>query len=591
MMGYWEERQEAMYKAGEMKVNQYFTGLEKAFNQTRRELQKTIEGFYFRYAEENGFSYSAAQRCLDAEELGELQDFIDLAMKNIGRYNQQVNNMSLRARITRYQALEAQVDAILRQLYAIDYEAEAEKTMQEVYEDTYYRTWYNADQYHGFHAEFAQINPGAVQTLLEYPFNGAAFSRRLWKQKDHLQAQLMEAVTTMLIQGKHPSTLTKDFAKKMNSKKFDAYRLLHTESSFLMSEAAHAGYVEDGVPKYEILATLDSKTCGVCGELDSKVYEVGKEVVGVNKPPFHPLCRCTTVPHYDDTPTEGLTRAARDADGNSIEVPADMTYSEWKKVVDEGGDFTSWKKPGKQGDSENQKRYAARREEWKRRRKPEASKAVSSKDPEKTEKPILNRDEIVEQAKLYGAELEKNISLLKYDNGYPISNYLNEKLGYDKKPSVVSSQEFEQFKEEGKTILYRGVTDYKEISAHDMVEQFKYGNFYCGRGIYGYGTYTDTNKAVANYYAYDSGITDNGKVMEMILTDDAKIVDYLEIFTEYEKTGIPKIVGEKPESYQDVLDNVGAYASIKGYDAISLNGFQNKNHVVILNRGKVIVKE
>lgn len=331
-MGYWQERQEAMYKAGEMRVNKYFTRLEKAFNQTRRELQKTIDAFYFRYAEENGLSFATAQKKLDAEELGELRDFIDLAMQNIGRYNQQVNNMSIKARITRYQALEAQVDAILRQLYAIDYGAEAEKTMQEVYGDTYYRTWYNADQYHGFHAEFAQVSPTVVEKLLEYPFNGAAFSERLWKQKDHLQAQLMEAVTTMLIQGRHPSTLTKDFAKKMQSKKFDAYRLLHTESSFLMSEATHAGYKEDGVEKYEILATLDSKTCNVCGELDNKVYEVGKEVTGVNMPPFHPLCRCTTVPHYDDTPTEGLTRVARDSEtGKNYEVPTDMSWKEWKK--------------------------------------------------------------------------------------------------------------------------------------------------------------------------------------------------------------------------------------------------------------------
>lgn len=332
MMGYWEKRQEAMYKVGEMKVNQYFNRLEKAFNQTRRELQKTIDAFYFRYAEENGLSFAAARKKLDAEELGELRDFIDLAMKNIGKYNQQVNNMSIKALITRYQALEAQVDAILRQLYVIDYEAEAEKTMQEVYEDTYYRTWYNADQYHGFHAEFAQVNPTVVEKLLEYPFNGAAFSERLWKQKDHLQSQLMEAVTTILIQGRHPSTLTKDFAKKMNSKKFDAYRLLHTESSFLMSEATHAGYKEDGVEKYEILATLDSKTCNVCGELDNKVYEVGKEITGVNMPPFHPLCRCTTVPHYDDTPTEDLTRVARNPEtGKTYEVPADMNYKEWKK--------------------------------------------------------------------------------------------------------------------------------------------------------------------------------------------------------------------------------------------------------------------
>lgn len=359
-MDYWQKRQEAMYKAGEMQVNQYFKRLEKAFNQSKRELQKTIEAFYFRYAEENGLSFAAAQKRLDAEELGELKDFIDLAMQNIGRYNQKVNNMSIKARITRYQALEMQVDAILRQLYAIDYQAESERTMQEVYEDTYYRTWYSIDQYHGFHQAFAQVEPRTVEKLLEYPFNGAVFSSRIWKQKDHLQTQLTEAVTTMLIQGRHPSTLAREFAKKMQSKKFDAYRLLHTESSFLMSEAAHAGYVEDGVPKYEILATLDSKTCGVCGELDNKVYEVGKEVVGVNKPPFHPLCRCTTVPHYDDTPTEGLTRAARDADGNSIEVPADMTYKQWhEQYVEKNPDkrLAERKLRNKKTDNEQFQRY------------------------------------------------------------------------------------------------------------------------------------------------------------------------------------------------------------------------------------------
>ena len=338
-MDYWETRQAEMYQAGEMRVNQYFARLEKAFNQTKRELQKTIEAFYFRYAKENGLSYAEAQKRLDKEELGELKDFIALAMQNIGKYNQTVNNMSIKARITRYQALEAEVDAILRQLYAVDYEAMAEETMREVYEESYYHTWYNIDQYRGFHAAFSKVEPRIVETLLEYPFNGANFSSRLWKQKDHLQTQLMESLTTMMIQGRHPSTLAKDFAKKMQSKKFDAYRLLHTESSFLMSEATHAGYKEDGVEKYQILATLDSKTCGVCGDLDGDVHEVDKAVVGVNMPPFHPLCRCTDTPYREGVDHSSLTRTARDADGNYIDVPADMTYKEWrKKFIEKASD-------------------------------------------------------------------------------------------------------------------------------------------------------------------------------------------------------------------------------------------------------------
>ena len=331
MMDYWKKRQLETYKAGEMQVNQYYTKLEKAFNQTKRELQKAIGSFYFRYAEENGLSYAAAQVRLSKEELRELEDFITLAMDNIGKYNQTVNNMSIKARITRYQALEAQIDALLRELYAIDYQTSGEKAMQEVYAESYYRTWYNIDQYKGFHAAFAQINPLDVEELLKYPFNGANFSARIWKQKEYLQTQLMESITTMMVQGKNPQTLASDFAKKMNTKKFDAYRLLHTESSFLINEATHAGYKEDGVEKYQILATLDSKTCDICGDKDGDVYAVDKAVVGENMPPFHCFCRCTDFPYYDGMDTPDMTRAARDpGTGKYVDVPADMTYKEWK---------------------------------------------------------------------------------------------------------------------------------------------------------------------------------------------------------------------------------------------------------------------
>ena len=329
-MSYWEKRQEETYKAGEMTINQYFKGLEKSFNQAKQELQKTVESFYWRYAEENGLTYAAAQKRLDKMELKGLRDFVDKAMKNIGKYNQDVNNMSIKARMTRYQALEAQVDAILRELYAVDYQADAEEMMSGLYQETYHRTWYDADRYRGFHAQFAQIEPRTMETVLKYPFNGANFSDRLWKQKEHLQSQLMESITTMMVQGTSPQNLAKDFAKKMQAKKFDAYRLLHTEGSYVMSEATHAGYKEDGVEQYQILATLDSKTCGICGRLDGKIYPVAEAVTGKNMPPFHPFCRCTDVPYYPDTPTDGK-RAARDADGNGIEVPENMTYAEWKK--------------------------------------------------------------------------------------------------------------------------------------------------------------------------------------------------------------------------------------------------------------------
>ena len=56
---------------------------------------------------------------------------------------------------------------------------------------------------------------------------------------------------------------------------------------------------------------------------------------GVTAPPFHPWCRSVTVPYFDDEFSLG-ERAARDEDGKTYYVPADMTYKEWQRSFVEG---------------------------------------------------------------------------------------------------------------------------------------------------------------------------------------------------------------------------------------------------------------
>lgn len=331
---YWEKRQEQKFLAGEKKIEDYYKGLQRAFEKARQDIHSIINDFYWRYAQENQFTFASAQIKLNKEELVGLNEFIKLVEENMGKYNLKVTNMSLRARITRYQALEKQIDATLQQLYAIEYQHKGEELLKDLYEDSYYRTWRNIDQYTGFHAEFAQVNHLAVEELIKYPFNGANFSTRLWKQKDAVMQQLNESITTMLIQGKNPNTLSKDFAKKFDTKEFEARRLLHTEGTFIMEQGTLAAYKEDGIEKYEILATLDTRTSEICQHQDGKVYDVDKAVVGVNLSPFHPFCRTTTTPWYDDM--EVTTRSARASNGKAIKVPSSMTYGEWKKeYIDE----------------------------------------------------------------------------------------------------------------------------------------------------------------------------------------------------------------------------------------------------------------
>lgn len=327
---YWEKRQLKRYTSGEKKLIEHYKKLEKVMEQSRKDLEAVINKFYIEYASENEISYAEAQKQLNKREIGELKDFIDRVNEHMGEYDQELNNMSIKARITRYEALLKQIDAVLQRTYT-EYEQASLKELTGIYEDTYYRACFDIDQYNGFHKEFAQLDQKGIMEIINYPFDGRSFSDRIWKQKDFLLDKLTQSFTQMIVQGKHPKTLSKEFAKQFKSREYDAYRLLHTEYSYLAENASQKAYEEDEVPAYKYLATLDSRTCGVCGKLDGRVVKMGDGKFGVNMPPLHPLCRCTTVPYYEEL-DENVTRIARNKDGENIEVHYDMSYEEWKKL-------------------------------------------------------------------------------------------------------------------------------------------------------------------------------------------------------------------------------------------------------------------
>lgn len=43
------------------------------------------------------------------------------------------------------------------------------------------------------------------------------------------------------------------------------------------------------------MASFGERTCDVCGGLDGQRFKLSEKQPGVNFPPLHPNCRCTTV--------------------------------------------------------------------------------------------------------------------------------------------------------------------------------------------------------------------------------------------------------------------------------------------------------
>lgn len=111
----------------------------------------------------------------------------------------------------------------------------------------------------------------------------------------------------------------------------NAATVIRTALSHVSNEARNETYRQndDIIEKYEIVATLDSRTSTICRSLDGQEYEIGKGPM----PPFHPNCRTTTAPVISsefDFLDKGAKRAAKGAEGGT-QVSADTTYYEFLK--------------------------------------------------------------------------------------------------------------------------------------------------------------------------------------------------------------------------------------------------------------------
>lgn len=160
--------------------------------------------------------------------------------------------------------------------------------------------------------------------------DGKTFSDRIWKDQKTLVDELYKEFTISATRGSNLKEAARRMSRKMDVSYKKCLRLLNTEDSFFSNKAVMDAYQNTTAEEYMILATLDRKTCDICGDQDTKHYKIKDAKVGVNMPPFHPNCRCTTVVYFGDDEDMPKERMMRDKDGKSVKTEY-MSYDEWKK--------------------------------------------------------------------------------------------------------------------------------------------------------------------------------------------------------------------------------------------------------------------
>lgn len=340
---YWRKRAIELAEKQKREDDDLCLRFHREYERILHELDKEISIFYARYAANESVSMADARRLLRDAELEDfrmsLDEFRDKALA--GGFDKELEEVYLRSRISRLQALQTQVELRMMELFGSQRDVLRDH-LQERYTDTYYRTVYAVSQQADVASTFARIDPQTVEKILATPWAGSEFSSRIWADKDKLTRELMQTLSRGFVRGDSLDRMTKEFAQRMGVSESRAATLIHTESAHMAAEAAEQGYRETGVQSYRFEAALDLKTCAVCGALDQREFPMAEHETGINYPPLHPRCRCTTVPVTGFQ--IGSKRAARNpATGKTEYVEKKLTYEEWrKKYVEENADKNEW---------------------------------------------------------------------------------------------------------------------------------------------------------------------------------------------------------------------------------------------------------
>ena len=154
---YWQGRFEQLEKASHQEALSTYSQIESLYYQTQQDIERKINNWYVRFANNNGISISEAKRLLNSNELKEfkwdVQEYIKYGHEN--KLNEgwmkELENSSAKYHISRLEALKIQTQQSMEVLFGNQLD-EVDKMVSNIYTNNYYHTMYEMQK--GFNVGF-----------------------------------------------------------------------------------------------------------------------------------------------------------------------------------------------------------------------------------------------------------------------------------------------------------------------------------------------------------------------------------------------------------------------------------------------------
>ena len=309
---YWAKREDEALKHYIKDEAEYDKQIKQIYASMLHNIQSEINSFYGRYADKEGISLAEAKKRVSKLDIAAYERKAKRYVKDKDfskQANEEMRLYNATMRINRLEMLKANIG-----LHLIEGHDELEKFMGEILGD---RTMEELERQAGILGKTIRTNAKLAHTIPNASFRHATFSDRVWMNQAMLKNELSSLLQTGMIQGKNPRVLARELEKKFATSRFNAERLMRTEMARVQTEAQKQSYERNGVEYFEFVT--NSGCCDVCKAMNGKVYPVSKLTPGLNAPPLHPHCRCSTAPWVDNE-----------------------EYEAWLSYLEQGGTTETW---------------------------------------------------------------------------------------------------------------------------------------------------------------------------------------------------------------------------------------------------------
>ena len=324
-----------------------------AYQSAIDELQKELDDFYEKYATNNKIDLQVAKQKLSLSDSENVKDLAEqykqlLSKKNIGvRTQKKLDEIAAKTKVSR---LEQLLVNCTKQAAEVGMKAKDEMidVGSLMYKDGFGHTMFNIQKTVGMGVNFNMPSARVIKTASNVEWLGATFTDRTGYTLDRLTNNIEQIIPQLFIQGKNADEFGKAIAKQFNMSENAAKRDMRTLTTLITNQASILAYNNcEMVDEFEFVATLDGRTSDKCRAMDGKRFKLNEAAPFINQPPLHYNCRSTTIPYFEDldeyNPSE---RVARDEQGKTYMVPANMSYREWCTKHAQGlyanSDKTDW---------------------------------------------------------------------------------------------------------------------------------------------------------------------------------------------------------------------------------------------------------